>query len=88
MSKIKNKLQNIVVVTSSNKEEFENEVNFYLSQGYSIESANANMVNDIQYDYSDYYQAILLSPNVTIANIINDHEERLKRLEKMHFTNM
>lgn len=78
MSAIKD-WKKVQCVVSENPADFVDRVNELVEAGYMIEDINTK---------GNYHQALLVSPDayITCLDAIKDHEERLARLEKMHFT--
>ena len=77
MSAIKD-WKKVQCVVSENPADFVDRVNELVEAGYMIEDINTK---------GNYHQALLVSPDayITCLDAITDHEERLARLEKMHF---
>lgn len=48
------------VITSEDKDKFEAELQKFLDDGYELVSSNCGFINSEQYDFADYYQAILI----------------------------
>lgn len=77
MSAIKD-WKKVQCVVSENPADFVDRVNELVEAGYMVEDINTK---------GNYHQALLISPDayITCLDAIKDHEERLARLEKMHF---
>lgn len=50
------------VIESSDMEDFENDCNSLLRQGYRLVDASCGFVNDPKYDYCSSYQAVFVLP--------------------------
>lgn len=58
-------MQEIKVVNRSDEDEFTQEVNELLQEGYKISSTDCGFVNDSQYDYCSSFMAILVIEKTT-----------------------
>lgn len=78
MSAIKD-WKKVQCVVSEKPADFVERVNELVNAGYMIEDINTK---------GNYHQALLVSPDayITCLDATKDHENRLARLEKMHFT--
>jgi len=51
--------QNVVVLESNSCEDFENDLNMYVGEGYLVSSTCCGFMN-AEYDYASIYQAVLV----------------------------
>lgn len=52
--------QTIKIITGNNQDEFAENVQEFLNDGFEIKSCNCGFINSEQYDFADYFQAILV----------------------------
>lgn len=50
----------IRVITGNDQNNFEADVQELLNEGFKIKACNCGFINSEQYDFADYYQAILV----------------------------